>query len=106
MITECANYGTITSTDVNNNGNVAGLVTGGWGSCSAKVEYSFNAGTITGADNVAGIVGQNAGSITACYNTGKVTATKTGGKAGGLTAENGTITNAYSIGNAIGKKGR
>ena len=105
VITECANYGTITSTDVNNNGNVAGLVTGGWGSCSAKVEYSFNAGTITGADNVAGIVGQNAGSITACYNTGKVTATKTGGKAGGLTAENGTITNAYSIGNAIGKKG-
>ena len=105
VITECANYGTITSTDVNNNGNVAGLVTGGWGSCSAKVEYSFNAGTITGADNVAGIVGQNTGSITACYNTGKVTATKTGGKAGGLTAENGTITNAYSIGNAIGKKG-
>ena len=105
VITECANYGTITSTDVNNNGNVAGLVTGGWGSCSAKVEYSFNAGTITGADNVAGIVGQNAGSITACYNTGKVTATKPGGKAGGLTAENGTITNAYSIGNAIGKKG-
>ena len=105
VITECANYGTITSTDVNNNGNVAGLVTGGWGSCSAKVEYSFNAGTITGADNVAGIVGQNAGSITACYNTGKVTATKKGGKAGGLTAENGTITNAYSIGNAIGKKG-
>ena len=105
VITECANYGTITSTDVNNNGNVAGLVTSGWGSCSAKVEYSFNAGTITGADNVAGIVGQNAGSITACYNTGKVTATKTGGKAGGLTAENGTITNAYSIGNAIGKKG-
>lgn len=105
VITECANYGTITSKDVNNNGNVAGLVTGGWGSCSAKVEYSFNAGTITGADNVAGIVGQNAGSITACYNTGKVTATKKGGKAGGLTAENGTITNAYSIGNAIGKKG-
>lgn len=47
VITECANYGTITSKDVNNNGNVAGLVTGGWGSCSAKVEYSFNAGTIT-----------------------------------------------------------
>ena len=105
-IIECANYGMITSKN-QVAGNVAGLAVYGYTymDCGVTVESSFNAGAVTGANNVGGLVSLSGGKITNCYNTGKVTATKAGGKAGGLSASNsGTVTNCYTVGEAFGSK--
>ena len=60
-------------------------------------------GSVTGNENVGGLVGRNQsyGSITACYATGAATATGNDGSAGSLVGKNdGTISGCYAAGTA------
>ena len=56
-------------------------------------------GSITGLGFVGGVVGDNSGTVTNCYNTGSVS----GSYAGGVVGENsGTVTNCYNTGDVSG----
>lgn len=55
-------------------------------------------GTVSGADNVGGVAGANAGTIENCYST--CTITSNGDSVGGIVGNNaGTIENCYNTGN-------
>ena len=58
-------------------------------------------GSVTGVENVGGLVGYNSGTISACYATGNTTGTGT--NVGGLVGYNsGTISACYATGNTTG----
>ena len=79
--------------------NVGGLV--GW-NYSASIGNSYATGSVTGSWVVGGLVGYNGGSITNAYATGSVTGTDY--YAGGLVGVNtGTISNAYATGSVTGR---
>ena len=60
-------------------------------------------GSLSGADNVGGLVGYNEGTISACYATGTVTGS--GSDVGGLVGENAsTISACYATGDASGRQ--
>jgi hypothetical protein len=57
-------------------------------------------GSVSGNEDIGGLVGSNFGTITTCYSEGSVTDR---GKVGGLVGfNNGTITNCYSAGSVSG----
>ena len=95
-ITNCKNYGNITSTGKQ---FAAGIVGGGW-SCT-KISNCENYGNITGSTYVSGIVGEihtsfaGAG-VTNCTNSGIV-------KAGSTTATTDNGSADLYVGNIIGK---
>ena len=85
--------GSVTVTNENNAGGVAGYNGGTITNC-------YNTATIAGIDNVGGVVGYNGGSITNSYNSGEINGgTNVSGVAGG---SSGTITNSYNDGNVTG----
>ena len=113
-----------------NVGGIAGLNTSGvWvdvgtGSDVTKtidgatglIENCANTGAVTGYQKVGGIVGENAGSVNACYNTAKVDAANNSSKngVGGIAGRNGNnntatevgvISNCYNTG-AVGRSGQ
>ncbi|MCH5211657.1 MAG: hypothetical protein J1G06_01445 [Oscillospiraceae bacterium] len=71
-----------------------------------KILKCYNSGTVSGirnSSNLGGIVGMNdGGTISDCYNTGKITSY---GNAGGIAGQNkqGIISNCYNIGELIGE---
>ncbi len=63
-------------------------------------------GTVTGGDRTGGVVGQSRGTVTSCYNTGTVTATKsTAAVGGGLGANDGHILLCYYLDTSCSKGG-
>jgi len=66
------------------------------------ISDSYFVGTITGDDNVGGLVGRNFGKVASSYSVGKVTGDE---EVGGLVGNNsGTITNSYFSGEVIGER--
>ena len=65
------------------------------------VTNCYNAGKVTGSNDVGGVCGQNSATVTNCYNTGSVTGSD---YVGGLCGWNydGTVTNCYNAGNVTG----
>ena len=74
------------------------------------VQVSYNSGSISGDENIGGIVGDMSGSdaytseILNCYNTGKIASNRiVGGIVGNLNGENNKIRYCYNIGEIEGK---
>jgi len=94
------NQGTLTNSYVSgiiNTGSTSGSGTGGLvgqNTSTGIINNSYSNSTVTGFNNVGGLVGSNAGSITYAYSQGTVTG---GSLAGGLVGNNtGTINTTYS----------
>ena len=82
----------LVSGSVSGANNVGGLV----GSNSGNITNAYSTGGVGGNDAIGGLVGSNSGNITNAYGTGKVRGFAT---VGGLVGSNsGNITNAYSTG--------
>ena len=109
-ISGCFNGGNVTSlsSETGTDGTAAGYAVGGIAGYSVgDITGSFNRGTVTGAACVGGILGATAyykktvyGSITDCYNTGKVVATadSCGNILGNSLTDNGaTIYSDYAV---------
>ena len=84
-----------------------GLYVGGVvGDNNGTVTNCYNTGSVTGKDYVGGVTGHNRGTVTNCYNTGSIT-----GKywVGGVVGESygvndaGTVTDCYNTGIVTGK---
>lgn len=102
-ISNCFNHGSVT-----NNGKPGGYAycTGGIAgsvSSSSTVTRCGNTGVVTSTiKRTGGVVGGAAGTISACFNTGKVTGIySVGGVAGGASAKNVKITDCYNTGAVI-----
>ena len=93
-----------------NNKTVSGLYFNGDSTCIGLFGSSESDGNIKnvgvvdsyfkGNDHVGGVCGNNAGTITNCYNAGNLTAIKSGATIGGICGYNngGTVTNCYNTG--------
>ena len=80
-ITNCANLGAVTATNVGN--GTAGIV--GWN--YGNVSFCYNSGDIRGTGNVGGIVGyhsQTSRTVASCYNNGDIVNISADGTAGGI----------------------
>lgn len=108
-ISNCANYGTISTTHEStwesgdyNYGFIGGIV----GMSYVPVSGCLNAGSVTassnsyGSSNVGGIVGSlDSAALTHCYNTGTISAAHYGaGIVGNATGSASAITNCYNVG--------
>ena len=94
-----------------NNKTVSGLYFNGDSTCIGLFGSSESDGNIKnvgvvdsyfkGNDHVGGVCGNNAGTITNCYNAGNLTAIESSANIGGICGYNngGTITNCYNAGN-------
>lgn len=69
----CANYGSVSGSGIGNNGNY-GNAGGLWGYGASKIYDSFNMGTVTGPSHISGINGGtfSGAVISNCYNAGKL----------------------------------
>ena len=92
-----------------NNKTVSGLYFNGDSTCIGLFGSSESDGNIKnvgvvdsyfkGNDHVGGVCGNNAGTITNCYNAGNLTAIQSGANIGGICGDNdGTIANCYNTG--------
>lgn len=93
-----------------NNKTVIGLYFNGDSTCIGLFGSSESDGNIKnvgvvdsyfkGNDHVGGVCGNNAGTITNCYNAGNLTAIESGATVGGICGYNngGTVTNCYNTG--------
>ena len=93
-----------------NNKTVSGLYFNGDSTCIGLFESSESDGNIKnvgvvdsyfkGNDSVGGVCGNNAGTITNCYNAGNLTAIESSATIGGICGYNngGTIANCYNTG--------
>ena len=93
-----------------NNKTVSGLYFNGDSTCIGLFGSSESDGNIKnvgvvdsyfkGNDNVGGVCGNNAGTITNCYNAGNLTAIESSATIGGICGYNngGTVTNCYNTG--------
>ncbi len=128
-ITGVTNKVSIDVTQAYNVGGIAGLHTSGiWIDANANdkkyvieeatglIENCANLAPVTGLQKVGGIVGENAGTVNACYNTGKVDGYNAGSKngVGGIAGRNGNnntaaevgiISNCYNTG-SVGRTGQ
>jgi uncharacterized repeat protein (TIGR02543 family) len=70
------------------------------GASAGTVSKSYSTGSVTGQQEVGGLVGWNKGTVSDSYSTGSVT----GPRVGGLVGWNygGTVSNSYSIGSVTG----
>ena len=66
---------------------------------AGSVTACCNAGTVTGIDSVGGITG-GLGTVSDCYNVGAVTAS--GQNAGGIAGNGGTVSYCYNVGTVTG----
>jgi len=134
VITGCVSRGNVTGTDwvggivgfnnhhatisnTNSHGNITGIASGtmdqnnesgvggvaGFNSANT-ITNSFATGTITGVNNVGGVIGANFGPITGCYyNTSTNSVTGSGINIGGVAGyNNSNISGSFSIGNVNG----
>ncbi len=69
---------------------------------SGPVENCYNTGTVSGSENVGGVVGSNTGTVKNCYNIGSVSGDKNVGGAVGYNTD--TVKNCYNIGSVSGDK--
>lgn len=67
---------------------------------AGSVTACCNAGTVTGIDSVGGITGGGLGTVSDCYNVGTVTAS--GQNAGGIAGNGGTVSYCYNVGTVTG----
>lgn len=67
---------------------------------AGSVTACCNAGTVTGIDSVGGITGGSTGTVSDCYNVGTVTAS--GQNAGGIAGNGGTVSYSYNVGTVTG----
>lgn len=67
---------------------------------AGSVTACCNAGTVTGLDSVGGITGGGPGTVSDCYNVGAVTAG--GQNAGGIAGNGGTVSYSYNVGTVTG----
>ena len=67
---------------------------------AGSVTACCNAGTVTGIDSVGGIAGGGPGTVSDCYNVGAVTAG--GQNAGGIAGNGGTVSYCYNVGAVTG----
>jgi len=95
---EVRNLGVVGVNITGSGGYVGGLV--GWNR-GGSITASHSTGTVTGNEDVGGLVGDNDGSITTSYSTGWVTGIDS---VGGLVGDNndGSITTSYSTGTVSG----
>ena len=95
-----------------NNKTVSGLYFNGDSTCIGLFGSSESDGNIKnvgvvdsyfkGNDHVGGVCGNNAGTITNCYNAGNLTAIESSATIGGICGYNsGTVTNCYNTGTVI-----
>lgn len=102
-ISNCFNRGSVTNNGTPGGyayctGGIAGNVSG-----SSTVTRCGNTGDVTSTiKRTGGVVGGAAGTISACFNTGKVTGIySVGGVAGGANAKDAKITDCYNTGEVI-----
>lgn len=96
--------GNVTGTD-----NAAGILAKAKNT-ACTIENCGNEAAVTGVNNAAGILARNnyynsGTTITACYNTGNITVTKSSGYAGGMAGSGSgdvAVTNCYNHGNIKG----
>ena len=67
---------------------------------AGSVTACCNTGTVTGIDSVGGITGGGLGTVSDCYNVGAVTAS--GQNAGGIAGNGGTVSYSYNVGAVTG----
>ena len=67
---------------------------------AGSVTACCNTGTVTGIDSVGGITGGSTGAVSDCYNTGAVTAS--GQNAGGIAGNGGAVSYCYNVGTVTG----
>lgn len=67
---------------------------------AGSVTACCNASTVTGIDSVGGITGGGLGTVSDCYNVGAVTAS--GQNAGGIAGNGGTVSYCYNVGAVTG----
>ena len=67
---------------------------------AGSVTACCNAGTVMGIDSVGGITGGGLGTVSDCYNVGTVTAG--GQNAGGIAGNGGTVSYSYNVGTVTG----
>ena len=116
VVTQCANEGKITgesktetlsdgmrypdgnTTRVNESSSIGGIV--GCVNSYPKVSECYNAGDISGADSVGGVVGHSSASVSDCYNIGSITGTEmaVGGICGRQINDQSGIKNVYNYG--------
>ncbi len=109
----CGLFGKIGTVGMVKNVSVRGTVTGSGhyvggvvGENTGTVTNCYNTGSVTGNYSVGGVVGENTGTVKNCYNTGSV---KRGGDdvgedVGGVVGFNtGTVRNCYNTGSVTGK---
>ncbi len=120
-VTDVANaglFGTAKDATIRNvvvRGNVTGIDNAAGILAKAKntactIENCGNEAAVTGVNNAAGILARNnyynsGTTITACYNTGNITVTKSSGYAGGMAGSGSgdvAVTNCYNHGNIKG----
>lgn len=98
-VTNCGNEGDISGYQYV--GGIAGKL-----ASSGTVTGCYNSGDISGSAYAAGLVASNACTLTASYNTGKVTATATNSYVGGIaginTGASAVITNCFTTGMVSG----
>ena len=71
------------------------------GNNDGTVTNCYNTGNVSGNEHVGGVVGDNDGTVINCYNTGNVTGNK---DVGGVIGDNGgTVTDCYNTGNVTGE---
>ena len=71
----------------------------GYVSGSGKIENLSVSGSVSGNNNVGGVVGLNRGTVKNCYNTGNISGNNSGGVVG---YNGGTVENCYNTGNISG----
>ena len=112
-ISNCYNTGNITSTEPATSGSkydwtaTAGLVIkDARTKTKITIDKSYNAGTISGVKNVAGLIASSKGecTITSCYNVGSIIAKgqNTSGILGEKYTTNAEIQNSYNVGEISG----
>ena len=101
IITNCTNSGEIKSSS----DYVGGIVGCAWGgNRNTIISGSTNSGIITGRNRVAGIAGQEAGTITESHNTATITGGEDiGGIAGNMVGSSYRLENNSNSGTIIGK---
>ena len=100
-ILNCRNECIVVSVDLFGGGYGPAQYAGGIvGYNAGSVTACCNTGTVTGIDSVGGITGGGTGAVSDCYNTGAVTAS--GQNAGGIAGNGGTVSYSYNVGTVTG----
>ena len=95
--------GNITGSTSTSGDNVGGLV--GFLNTNAFVSHSYASGSVRGASQVGGLVGNNWGTVSNSHATGNVTGSSGGANVGGLVGfvhEGGVVSTSYATGGVTG----